>query len=332
VVPTPRRTTAAAFPTEVFAKRCVSVALLIPTLDEAETVGATVSAGVRLRDQGVLDEVVVVDGGSADSTVDEARAAGARVVDADGIYPETGPVLGKGDTLWRGLGAMDVDVVAFLDADLQGDVEAMIRGLLGPMVVDPEAVPGLNGGAPPVEFVKGAFRRIAPDGASPSDPFDGGRVTEMVVRPLLNLWRPDLAGFYQPLSGQVAGRTGLLRSLPMLTGYALEIGMLLDVVEAVGFRSVVEVDLGTVRNRPRPTGELAPMAQEVLYGFARRVLPTAARPRWRPYARPARPGETSLDQMEMELLPSTVVERPPIDPFSDRREPAGGSVQERLRS
>jgi glucosyl-3-phosphoglycerate synthase len=325
------RTAAAAFPIDAFVDRSVSVTLVVPALDEAETISRVVEAGLKLRDEGVLDEVVVADGGSRDATVARAWSAGARVVVAAEVYPDSGPVLGKGDTMWRALGVVDSDVVAFMDADLEGDLDAVIRGLVGPLAAtaparsEPEPEPGpeaesepeseppsvasLSGDPNPsrVEFVKAAFHRVAPDGADASDPFDGGRVTEMVARPLLNLWRPDLAGFHQPLSGQVAGRRTLLRSIPFMTGYAVEIGMLLDVVDRVGLGAVVEVDLGTLRNRPRTSAALAPMAQEVLYGFSRRVLPLASRPRWRPYWRPG----------EVDYPPSTIVERPPIDPFGD---------------
>jgi glucosyl-3-phosphoglycerate synthase len=300
---TPRCPTAADYPVEAFAGRSRTVTLVVPAWNEAAAIGATAAAGVRLRDAGVLDEVVVADGGSTDDTAALAGKAGATVVDAAGIRPDLGPLRGKGDSLWRALHVVDTEVVVFLDADLQGDLEAFVRGLAGPLVAGDPA-----GGDRGVAFVKGAFHRVMPDGADPADPYDGGRVTELVARPLLNLWRPDLAAFYQPLGGQVAGTTALLRSIPFLTGYAVEIGMLVAVVDAVGLDRVVEVELGTVRNRPRPTADLAPMAQEVLYGFARRVLPAGAQPAWRPYVHPA-----------LDHAPTTVVERPP----QDREGPAG---------
>ncbi len=294
----------------------MSVTLVVPALDEAETIARTVEAAVHLRGEGVIDEVVVADSGSRDATAARAEAAGARVIAAAEVYPASGPLLGKGDTMWRALSLVETEVVAFMDADLDGDLDGIITGLVGPLVAATPAMPdhhgpadsgsGIDGlDATPVAFVKGAFHRIAPDGAAPDDPFDGGRVTEMMARPLLNLWRPDLAGFRQPLSGQVAGRRELLRSIPFLTGYAVEIGMLLDVVDRVGLDAMVEVDLGTLRNRPRTSAALAPMAQEVLYGFSRRAMPSAGRPRWRPYWRPG----------EVDYPESTVVERPPIDPF-----------------
>lgn len=269
------------------------VTVVIPAVDEAERITATISAARALGDR--LDHVLVVDGGSGDDTPDLAAAAGAKVLPAADVRPELGPALGKGDSMWRALHHVPSELVAFIDADLDGDVTAYLRDLTDPLLTDPT-----------VDFVKGSFHRVAPDGADPADPFDGGRVTELVARPLLNLWRPDLSHFYQPLGGQVAGRTALLRSLPILTGYAVEIAMLVDVVDRVGADRVTEVDLGTLANRPRPTSDLAPMAQEVLYGFASRVLPPEAQPVWHPYFRPHSPDLAT---------PSTpILQRPPIDP------------------
>ncbi len=297
----PRRLSAEAYPTGAFGDRTRSATLLVPALDEAGSIAATVEVAIALARQGVLDEVIVVDSGSVDDTAALAAKAGAQVVTAAEVRPDLGPVLGKGDSLWRGLHAVETDVVGILDADLQGDLGAFVRGLLGPLVVD-----GVRAGDSGVGFVKGAFHRLAPDGADLADPYDAGRVTELMARPLLNLWRPDLVAFYQPLGGQVAGTTALLRALPFLTGYAVEIAMLVDVVDRLGLDGVAEVELGTVRNRPRPTSALAPMAQEVLYGFVHRVLPPQAVPEWRPYVRPA-----------LDHAPTTVVERPPISIGSD---------------
>ena len=289
------------------------MSLVIPAWNEAAGIARTAAAGVRLRDQGVIDEVVVVDGGSTDDTPALVGKAGATVIEGAGVRSDLGPLLGNGDSLWRSLEVVDTDVVVFLDADLRGDLDAFVRGLAGPLVTAP------TNGDHDIAFVKGAFHRLVPDGADPADPYDAGRVTELMARPLLNLWRPDLATFYQPLGGQVAGTIELLRSIPFLTGYAVEIAMLVDVVDTVGLDRVAEVELGTLRNRPRPTGDLAPMAQEVLYGFARRVLPPEALPGWRPYVRAG-----------FEHAPTSVVERPPhtreVRDDGSRRSSTGSSA------
>lgn len=297
----PGRVDAAVYSPDLLASRkSLSAALVVPTVNEADAIGETVEAAIRLTRSGVLDEVVVVDGGSDDATVDVAAAAGASTVHAAALRPELGPVLGKGDAMWRALSLVEADVVVFLDGDLQGDVATFVCGLAGPLLLDGE-----------VDFVKGSFHRIRPDGAAPDDPFDGGRVTELMARPLLNLWRPDLAAFYQPLGGQVAGRATVLGSVPFLTGYAVEVAMLVDVVDLVGLHRVVEVELGPLRNRPRATTALAPMAQEVLYGFTSRVLPAEARPSWAPYTRPRTAAAADS--------PHAVVERPPLNEHEPRR-------------
>jgi glucosyl-3-phosphoglycerate synthase len=278
-------------------RRTSSATVCVPARDEAPTIGRTVRGLVALRDRGAIDEVVVLAGDSTDGTEALAAEAGATVHDVGTHHPGLGPVLGKGDAMWRGLEAVTTDVVAFVDADLTVDLGAMISGLLGPIVTHTREA----------RFVKGAFRRHHPDFISDEDPYDGGRVTETVARPLINLLRPDLAGFYQPLGGQVGAEVSLLRSIPFLTGYAVEIGMLLDVVDRVGLDAVAPVDLGDLETRPRTTTELAPMSQEVLYGFLLRAAPGAVAAGWRPYVRPHLEGG-------FDVAPATVVERPPLDP------------------
>ena len=280
-------------------ERGVSVTVCVPARNEAARIELTAAALVAARDAHIVDEVLVLGGDSEDDTDERAAAVGATVCDVSTIRPDAGPVLGKGDAMWRALSVVTTDVVAFVDADLRVDVQALVCGLIGPLVT-------VAGAASPVGFVKGAFRRHHPDFITEEDPYDGGRVTETVARPLINLLRPDLSGFYQPLGGQVAGDVALLRSIPILTGYAVEIAMLIDVVDRIGLAGVVEVDLGDLENRPRSTTELAPMAQEVLYGFLQRVSPDTVHDGWQPYVRPRFAGGVDHGS-------GTVVERPPVD-------------------
>lgn len=229
-----------------------SVALVVPALDEARTVGATVRAaldhpGVRA----LLDEVVVIDGGSSDGTAQLAAAAGARVLLAADIAPDLPPG-GKGGSVWRALQATSSDLVVVVDADLDPFDPWWVAALLAPLLLDPE-----------VQLVKGASERpLDLDGIL--HPGSGGRVTELLARPLLNALWPQLAGVAQPLAGEVAARRSLLERLPFATGYGLEIGMLIDTLQLHGLDAIAQVDLGERRHRHQSDLALGRMASVVL--------------------------------------------------------------------
>ncbi len=279
-----------------------TVTVCLPARNEAAAIGHTVETLVGLRTLGAVDQVLVLGGDSHDETDRIARDAGAMVCDTSKVFTELGPILGKGDAMWRGLSAITTDVVVFIDADLDTNLERLVCGLAGPLVT-------ARSQPDPVRFVKGAFRRHHPDYITDQDPYDGGRVTESVARPLINLMRPDLAAFYQPLGGQVAADTELIRAIPIMTGYAVEIVMLLDVVDRVGLGCVAEADLGDLENRPRTTSELAPMAQEVIFGFLHRVRPASVSSGWQPYRRPRFDGG-------WDVASATIVQRPPMGEFT----------------
>ncbi|MBM7806950.1 glucosyl-3-phosphoglycerate synthase [Geodermatophilus bullaregiensis] len=231
-----------------------TVSVVLPALDEEATVGAIVTT---IREELVLraplvDEVVVVDSGSADRTAAVAADAGARVVDVATVLPAHGRVPGKGEALWKGLAATSGDLVVFVDADLVGFDPQFVVGLLGPLLTEPG-----------IGYVKALYDRplSTTEGIVPSG---GGRVTELVARPLLNAFWPQLAGFVQPLSGEYAGRRELLEQVPFFSGYGVEFGLLVDLAALAGVDALAQVDLGSRRHGHQSDAALGRMAGQIL--------------------------------------------------------------------
>jgi glucosyl-3-phosphoglycerate synthase len=242
-------------PERIAAEREHSVSVCLPARECAQTVGEIVTALIALRRAGAIDEVVVVDAASRDGTAAIAERAGATVWQEGDLMPEHGPVLGKGDAMWRALSALRGELVCFLDADTEGFSAHFASGLLGPLVCEQG-----------VSFVKGLYRR--PFGQADEG---GGRVNHLTARPALALFYPQLAGVRQPLAGEVAARRELLEALPFATGYGVEIAMLIDAWRAAGLDALAQVDLDEHRNRHQPLSALEPMAMTVLATIARRL-------------------------------------------------------------
>ncbi len=237
-----------------------SIALVLPAREVADTIGAVAGHAARLRDAGLLDEVLVVDAGSRDGSAAIAARAGLEVAQEDELSAELGPARGKGDAMWRALRAVRSDIVAYADTDTDDFAEHFLLGLLGPLVCEPH-----------VQLVKGCFRRPF-RGAAGLDPHGGGRVTELMARPLLNLHAPELAVFGQPLAGETAGRRELLEQLPFSVGYGVEIAMLIDAWRIAGLDGLAQVDLGVRQNRHQSLRELSAMAYAVLLAAQARFL------------------------------------------------------------
>ncbi|MGW1934394.1 glucosyl-3-phosphoglycerate synthase [Streptomyces sp. NPDC001919] len=232
------------------AKRNTKVSVVLPALNEEATVGDIVAV-IRheLMSEAVplVDELVVVDSGSTDRTAEVAAAAGARVVARDAVLPRIPAVPGKGEVLWRSLMATTGDVVCFVDADLRDFSADFVSGIVGPLLTDPD-----------VDFVKAMYDR--PFGDTPGQ---GGRVTELVARPLLNLHWPQLAGFVQPLGGEYAARRSLLERLPFPVGYGVELGLLVDALHTVGLDALAQVDVGVRKHRHQDGLALGRMAAAI---------------------------------------------------------------------
>ena len=244
----------------IASERMQSVSVCLPARECAQTVGEIVAALVALRKSGVIDEVVVVDAASADGTAAVAARAGATVWQEAELMPGHGPVLGKGDAMWRALSVLDGELVCFLDADTEGFPAHFATGLLGPLVCEPA-----------VSFVKAFYRRPLAGGDGGDSREGGGRVNHLTARPALALFYPELAGVRQPLAGEVAAPRELLEGLPFATGYGVEIAMLIDVWRKLGLQGIAQVDLDEHRNRHQPLSALEPMALTVLATIARRL-------------------------------------------------------------
>ena len=230
------------------------VSVVLPARDEERTVGRLVG---DLHDRWVrhtplVDELLVVDSDSTDATATVARAAGADVVAAADVLPAHGSRPGKGEALWKSLAATTGDLVVFLDADLLGDVTHFVPGLLAPLLTDPQ-----------VDYVKGCYTRpLEVDGTSVLA--GGGRVTELTARPLLNALWPELAGFVQPLGGEYAGRRSALERVPFVSGYGVEVGLLVDLLQLSGLTGLAQVDLGLRRHTSQEQEALGRMAGQVV--------------------------------------------------------------------
>ncbi|GAA3314908.1 glucosyl-3-phosphoglycerate synthase [Nonomuraea dietziae] len=241
--------TAADWPLDALrlAKGTTTVSVVLPARDEERTVGAIVST-IRRDLAELVDEVLVVDSRSTDATAARAAEAGARVVRQDDVLPELPPLSGKGEALWKGLAASHGDVVVYIDSDLRNFGAHFVSGLLGPLLTDPR-----------IQFVKGAYERPLRGRRG-----EGGRVTELVARPLLNLFWPELAGFVQPLGGEYAGRRSALESVPYVTEYGVEFGLLVDLLEKVGLDAMAQVDLGSREHSHQSTAALGRMSGQIM--------------------------------------------------------------------
>lgn len=290
-------------PERVAAERECSISICLPARDEAETIGAIVAELALLRSAGVIDELVVVDD-STDGTAAIAREAGADVHDQSALMGDFGPVQGKGDAMWRALSVLTGDVICFLDADSGEFGRHFACGLVGPLACGR----GTN-------YAKAYYRRPFRLGEVRL-PEGGGRVTELMARPLLNRFYPDLAGFVQPLAGEVAARRSLLLKLPFAIGYGVDIGLLIDSWRSCGLGAMAQVDLDVRQNRHRPLSELGPMAYAVLAAVTSR-LERDARLEPSPEAAFLAPSDGGLSPVSIEM-----VERPPMASLRALAEPA----------
>lgn len=244
---------------DLLERKSESISAVLPARNVAATIGGVLEPILRLKAQGLIDELLVIDAGSSDPTAERARALGVEVVAETSLFPHVGDSLGKGDALWRGLAHTKGDIVAFFDTDTQNFSELFVLGLLGPLLEEGD-----------LQLVKAGFHRpLKLGGATVED--EGGRVTELVARPLINMFFPSLTGFVQPLAGEVAARRDLLERLSFPGGYGIEIAMLIDACELAGIDALAEVDVGRREDDNQTLRNLTPMAYEVTSAILRRA-------------------------------------------------------------
>jgi glucosyl-3-phosphoglycerate synthase len=241
----------------VRAKAGTVISVCLPARNEEATIGPIVASVRQHLVEGarLVDEVVVMDDGSTDATAEVARAEGAVVLAVDAILPDVAPGSGKGNALWLSLYACEGDIICWLDADVRNFGPHFVTRLVAPMLMDPA-----------IGYVKGYYRRPLHGEA-----VGGGRVTELMARPLLSALFPHLSRFVQPLAGEYAGRRALLEAVPFVEGYGVEIGLLIDLVAAYGLDAMAQVDLDVREHRNRPLEELGPQAMAVLVTGLRRA-------------------------------------------------------------
>ncbi len=239
----------------------LKISLCIPTLNEETTIGHIIDTlKPNLLDKyNLLDEIIVIDSGSTDGTQKEVEKRGVKFVLAEKILKKHGKVKGKGENLWKSLYVCEGDIIIWLDADIRNIHPRFVYGLVGPLLTHPN-----------IGFVKGFYQRPIKVGKELS-PLGGGRVTELTIRPLFNMYFPRLSGFIQPLSGEYAGKREYLEKIPFFTGYGVETAMLIDFVKKFGLKKIAQVDLIRRVHRNSSISALSNMAFGILQVFAKRA-------------------------------------------------------------
>ncbi len=255
------------------------VSLCIPARNEAETIGSIVSLAREelIEKLPLLHEILVMDDHSEDNTAAVARDEGAQVASAEDLLAAYASGPGKGQAMWKSLYASEGDLIIWCDADIRNFGVQFIIGLVGPLICHAD-----------ITFVKGYYERTL-DGR----PGAGGRVTELVARPLFSLFRPELSEFIQPLGGEYGGRRSTLEQLPFTHGYGVETGLLCDLPDVVDMSTVAQVDLGTRVHRNRDLDGLGIQAQQVMATLLHRVVPKEV-PAQTTLSRPNKP-DVSID-------------------------------------
>ncbi len=280
----------------------VTISLVLPTLNEAATVGPIVRAArMELMERvPLVDELLVIDSASTDETREVAAAEGARVVQHPDVLPEYGSYRGKGEALWKSLYETSGDIVVWCDTDVQDWEPRMAYGTLGPLLSESR-----------IQYVKGYYQRPIVEGGVLREG-GGGRVTELVARPLINLFFPELSGVIQPLAGEYAGRRSLLETLPFFTGYAVEIGHLIDAIDRVGLEGLGQVDLERRVHRNQELEGLSRMSFVILKAVMKRLEERRRAHLFAEIGSTMKLPRSSPSRLSLEVIDLADQERPPM--------------------
>ena len=243
-------------------KKNLTISLCLPTLNEEKTIAKEIiimKSELMTRNP-LLDEIVVIDSGSTDNTVEVAKAFGADVYDADEILPNFEKFKGKGENLWKSLFVTKGDIIVYLDADIKNIHHRFAYGLVGPLLLNDS-----------IKYAKAFYDRPIAIGKNKIRPTGGGRVTELVIRPLFSLFFPDLTQIIQPLSGEYAGYREIFDKIPFPIGYGIETSMILDICEKWGLDVIAQVDLERRVHRNQNTKALGKMSFVILKTFLNRI-------------------------------------------------------------
>ena len=300
----------------VAAKAGRRVSVVLPALNEEETVGAIVRKAVRemIGRVPLLDEILVIDSASTDRTREIAEAEGAKVIQHPDVLSRYGSFKGKGEALWKSLFATSGDIIVWADTDVRNWHHRMVYGTLGPLLHEPR-----------LQYVKGYYQRpIVQEGILKEG--GGGRVTELVARPLINLFYPELSGMIQPLAGEYAGRRTLLEAIPFFTGYAVEIGHLIDAAERVGIEGLGQVDLERRIHRNQELEGLSRMSFVILQAVMKRLEERRKARLFAELGSTMKLPRSGRGRLSLEVIELADQERPPmirIPEYIERHKPDG---------
>lgn len=295
----------------------IKISLCLPTLNEEKTIAKEIvifKSELMFR-YPLLDEIVVVDSGSKDNTCDIARDFGADVYPASEILPDLESHVGKGENLWKALFITKGDIIVYLDADIKNIHHRFAYGLIGPLLLHPD-----------VKFTKAFYDRPIATRGQKVRPTGGGRVTELVIRPLFSLFFPELTQILQPLSGEYAGYRNIFEQIPFPIGYGVETSMILDIYEKWGLNVIAQVDLERRVHRNQDTKALGKMSFAILKTFINRKQALGLIDLKEPMHDQMIQYKISGNDIEADILEIKGYERPPMIEIPEYLEKFGRSI------